>query len=362
MAEFGRRRGARETLRGAKTAGGAAADDTSPVSPAGGAPAAGAPAAGPEREVTVEARSQWKTVVRRFLRHKLARVSLVVLLFVMLLAFVGGHIWQYGYSETVLSDTSNHPSLHAPVRCKGGKSSTIDSTGIEHACAPHLFGTDSLGKDVFAQVLRGAQKSLQIAFMVAFLSTVLGVVIGAIAGFYRGWVDMILMRITDLLLTIPVIVVAACLGRKVRGGDWWLLGLILAGLVWTTLARIIRGEFLSLREKEFVEAAKALGASDRRIIFKHMLPNVIGSITVNATLVVAAAILVETALSYLGLGVKAPDTSLGLLVSDNEGAFQTRPWLFWFPGVFILLITLSVNFVGDGLRDAFDPKQTRVRA
>jgi peptide/nickel transport system permease protein len=188
------------------------------------------------------------------------------------------------------------------------------------------------------------------------------VLIGAIAGFYRGWTDSVLMRIVDLLLTVPAVVVAATLGRKVHGGQWWLLGVILGLLAWTSIARIIRGEFLSLREKEFVEAARALGASDRRIIFKHMLPNVVGSIIVNATLVIAGAILLETALSFLGLGVKAPDTSLGLIVSTYQAASTTRPWLFWFPGLFIIVIALTVNFIGDGLRDAFDPKQTRVRA
>jgi peptide/nickel transport system permease protein len=198
--------------------------------------------------------------------------------------------------------------------------------------------------------------------VVALLATVIGVVVGAVAGYYRGYPDGVLMRIVDVLLTIPLIVVAGAMGRKVEGGQWWLLAVILAIFAWTGIARIIRGEFLSLREKEFVEAARAMGASDRRIIFKHMVPNVMGSIIVNATLVVALAILTETALSYLGLGVKYPDTSLGLLVSNYQDKFATRPWLFWFPGLFILLITLSINFIGDGLRDAFDPKQTRVRA
>ncbi|CAN5215062.1 hypothetical protein BH18ACT4_BH18ACT4_02280 [soil metagenome] len=131
--------------------------------------------------------------------------------------------------------------------------------------------------------------------------------------------------------------------------------------MWTGLARVVRAEVLSLREKEFVEAARALGASDRRIIFRHLLPNVTGSIIVSATLTMAVAILLETALSYLGLGVRTPDTSLGLLVSAGQTAAQARPWLFYFPGLFIIVIALCINFVGDGLRDAFDPRQTRVR-
>ena len=363
MAEFRKRPGAAATLQNA----GVIDPPTDGVAiPAG--PEPGDPGAkGPEREFTVEARSQFKTIRRRFFRHKPAIVSLAILTFIVLLAFVGPRMWPYSYSETNTEDASDAtgkggPSLSAPPRCEGGKDSTVDRNGIEHSCAPHIFGTDNLGVDMFAQVMRGAQKSLQIMFMVAFLSTVVGVIVGAVAGFYRGAVDSSLMRVVDLFLTVPAIVIAACLSVKVQGGDWWLLGLILAGVAWTTIARIIRGEFLSLREKEFVEAAQALGASDRRIIFKHILPNVIGSIIVNATLLIAAAILLETALSFLGLGVKAPDTSLGLLVSTYQSAFSTRPLLFWFPGLFIIVIALCVNFIGDGLRDAFDPKQTRVRA
>jgi peptide/nickel transport system permease protein len=276
-------------------------------------------------------------VVRRFFRHKLALISLIVFVLVTLAAFLGPHLWRYDYKQ-ITPDASQAPSW------------------------THPFGTDDLGRDYLAQVLRGAQKSIQIALMVAVLSTTIGVVIGAISGYFRGWADNGLMRIADLVLTIPVIALAACLSRQLKGGDWWLLAVILAAVTWPSTARIIRGEFLSLREKEFVEAARAIGASDRRIIAKHMLPNVVGPMIVAATLVVASAILVETALSYLGLGVKRPDTSLGLLVSDYQTAFQSRPWLFWFPGIFIIVIALSINFIGDGMRDAFDPKQTRVRA
>jgi peptide/nickel transport system permease protein len=291
----------------------------------------------PEREFTVKARSQRQLIMRRFFRHKLAVASLIVFVLVALLAFLGPHFWHYGYKE-ITPDADQAPSW------------------------THPFGTDQLGRDYLAQVLRGAQKSIQIALLVALLSTTVGVLFGTVSGYFRGWVDNGLMRVADLVLTIPAIALAACLSRQLKGGDWWLLAFILAAVTWPTTARIVRGEFLSLREKEFVEAARAIGASDRRIIVKHMLPNVVGPMIVAATLVVAGAILTETALSYLGLGVKRPDTSLGLLVSDYQTAFQTRPWLFWFPGLFIIVIALSVNFIGDGLRDAFDPKQTRVRA
>jgi peptide/nickel transport system permease protein len=169
------------------------------------------------------------------------------------------------------------------------------------------------------------------------------------------------MRLTDLLLTIPLLTIAAVVANSLKSGSF-VLALVLAMLIWTSLARLVRGEFLSLREKEYVEAARAMGASSSRIIFRHMLPNAIGTIIVSATLTIAVAILLEAALSFLGFGVKSPDTSLGLLISTYQTAFSTRPWLFWWPGLFIVVIALSVNFIGDGLRDAFDPKQTRVRA
>jgi peptide/nickel transport system permease protein len=333
LTEFTKRPGVRETLRRA-----AAPSSTSTIQlePEDGL-APGEPPLGPEREFTVAARSQWRMVGRRFFRHKLAVASLVVFILLTLLAFVGAALWKYNYRQ-ITPDSSQAPSWE------------------------HPFGTDQLGHDYFAQVLRGAQKSIEIALIVALLSTTIGVIIGSISGYFRGFVDTGLMRIVDLMLTIPVIAIAACLGRQLSGGDWWLLAIILSAVLWTSTARIIRGEFLSLREKEFVEAARAVGAKDSRIIFKHILPNVVGPMIVSATLVVATAILLETALSYLGLGVKRPDTSLGLLVSDYQTAFQSRPWLFWFPGLFIIVIALSINFIGDGLRDAFDPRQTRVRA
>ena len=293
----------------------------------------------PEREFTVEARSQGRMVVGRFLSHKPAVVSAVVLVIVMALALFGGRFWRYGYAE-ITPEFSSSPSWK------------------------HPFGTDGIGHDTFAQVLRGAQRSVVIALLVAFVSTTFGTLVGALAGYFRGTVDSLLMRTTDLVLTIPTFAVFALLSNRFanRANGWLFLSFIIAALLWMTIARVVRGVFLSLREKEFVEAARALGASHGRIIFRHLLPNAIGPIIVNATITVALAILIETALSYLGLGVRLPDTSLGLLVSEGSTAAQTRPWLFYFPGGFIIVIALTVNFVGDGLRDAFDPTQTRVRA
>jgi peptide/nickel transport system permease protein len=225
------------------------------------------------------------------------------------------------------------------------------------------MGTDSIGHDVLSQVLRGAQKSVQVALLVAFLSTAIGVVLGALAGYFRGWLDALISRLTDLVLTIPVIVLLIVMAARFRDqrNNWLAIAVLISLVIWTQVARVVRGIFLSLREKEFVEAARAIGAPSSRIIFRHMLPNAIGPIIVSATLTVAGAILLESALAFLGLGVSPPDISLGKLVANGVGASNNRPWLFYFPGGVLLIICLCVNFVGDGLRDAFDPQQNRVR-
>jgi peptide/nickel transport system permease protein len=197
-------------------------------------------------------------------------------------------------------------------------------------------------------------------FTIGIIGAFLGVVVGALAGYYRGWVDSVLMRLTDIVIVIPVIVIGAVVGSAVGGLGPVLLAVFLGFVAWTGIARLVRAEFLTLREREFVEAARVAGASDARIIFKHILPNAIGVVIVATTLLIAAAVILETSLSFLGYGVRSPDVSLGLLISANESAFQTRPWLFWWPAFFIVILSLLVNFVGDGLRDAFDPRQKRV--
>ncbi|MBI2710053.1 MAG: ABC transporter permease [Actinobacteria bacterium] len=336
--------------------------DAAAASPPGAPPPGGPP---DEAELVqglgTTSLSQRQMVVRRFLRHRAAMVALITLVVVVVMALVGGKVWKWPYQGI----------------------GSFDSTCL--SCSPttdffnHPMGTDGIGSDIFAQVLRGAQASVSIMLVVALLSTGLGVVVGGIAGYYRGWVDAILMRIVDLLLTIPgllVLVVLARVGANPRspltkyvlryfgsgGGSWLRIAVIIALLAWMPVARVVRAEVLSLREKEFAEAARALGAGDLRIIFKHLIPNAVGTIIVSATLIMAVAILTETTLSYLGFGVTAPDTSLGLLVSAGQTAAFTRWWLFYFPGLFIIVIVLCVNFVGDGLRDAFDPKQNKVRA
>ncbi|WP_033293801.1 ABC transporter permease [Amycolatopsis jejuensis] len=309
------------TLGGARFAPG---DPQTPGSPA------------PEREFTVKERSQAQLVFRRFLQHRLAMISLVVFVLIILFAYVGGALWKY-HPGDITDQNSAPPSGN------------------------HPFGTDAVGHDTLAQVMRGTQISLQISILVALFATIVGTVWGSVAGYYRGWIDTLLMRVSDLVLTLPLLAVAAVLGHQ-SGGTWWLIAVVIAGLYWAYVSRVARGVVLSLREKEFVEASKALGASDARIIFRHLVPNALGAIIVNLTILVSIAILLETALSFLGFGVQPPDTSLGLLVSSAQTAVDTRPWLFYFPGVFIILIALTINFIGDGLRDAFDPQQTKVRA
>jgi ABC-type dipeptide/oligopeptide/nickel transport system permease subunit len=310
-------------------------DRSAPTTAPASAPAAGPGNPAPDREFTVAERSQSQLVLRRFLQHRLAVASLVVFVLLVLLAYVGGALWKYDVGQFT-PDNSEAPSLD------------------------HPFGTDAAGKDQFAQVLRGTQISLQIAVLVALFSTLVGTIWGAIAGYFGGITDTIMMRVSDLVLTLPLLAVAAMLAHNF-GGSWWLISLVIAGLYWAYVSRVARGVVLSLREKEFIEAAKALGASDGRIIFRHLVPNALGSIIVNATILIAIAILLETALSYLGFGARPPDTSLGNLVSEAQTALTTRPWLFYFPGLFIILIALTINFIGDGLRDALDPQQTKVR-
>ncbi|HEX5016131.1 MAG TPA: ABC transporter permease [Actinomycetes bacterium] len=314
--------------------------------------------AAPEREFTIKARTQGQMVRGRFIRHRGALIGLTALGFVVVLAYTSIGFWKIpGWWPLDFKDTgtvvnAGQPSLDLIP--------WIDGDGL--TIGDHPFGQDQTGRDYFALTMRGTQISLMVAFVIGIVSTFLGALAGAISGYYGGKADGVIMRFTDLLLTIPILILAAVVGQAVAGGGPFFLAMVLALVIWTSLARLVRGEFLSLREKEFVEAAKAMGAKNSRIIFRHILPNAIGTIIVSATLTIAVAILLEAALSYLGFGVQPPDTSLGRLISEYQNSFSTRPWLFWWPGLFIIAIALSVNFIGDGLRDAFDPRQTRVRA
>ena len=308
--------------------------------------------------LSIKARTQSELVFRRFVRHRGAMIGLLVFVAIIVLAVssIGmGPVpgwWDKSYTGTGSVIDGGHPTLDVFP-------SFVDSDGF--AVGEHPFGQDSIGRDYFATTMRGAQQSLQIALLVGLVSTLVGTVVGSVAGYFGGLTENVLMRVVDVIITIPLLLLAAVVARS-TDGNALTLGLLLGVIAWTSLARLVRGEVLSIKEREFVEAARAMGASPVRIITRHILPNIISTIIVNATLTIAAAILLETALSFLGFGVQAPDTSLGKLISEYQTAFATRPWLFWFPGLMIIGIALSVNFVGDGLRDAFDPRQNKVRA
>jgi ABC-type dipeptide/oligopeptide/nickel transport system permease subunit len=311
--------------------------------------------------------SQGRLVLQRLLKHKLAVGGLIVLAIIILAAYtsvgvvIGGTGKLVATPDGVLQPSgwripgwwsSDWYTSYAVANPKGTPTLTI----WPFAIGEHPFGQDTLGKDIFARTMRGIQQSLTVMFLTGLISTFIGTVIGAVSGYFRGWIDSILMRFTDVVIVIPLLVLAAVLGRRF-GGDAVTLGIMLGLISWTGLARLVRGEFLSLREREFVDAARVAGASALRVMFRHILPNAVSIIIVNTTLLMSATILIETSLSILGFGIKAPDISLGQIVSEYQEAFRTRPWLFWWPGLFIVVIALCVNFIGDGLRDAFDPRQ-----
>jgi peptide/nickel transport system permease protein len=225
--------------------------------------------------------------------------------------------------------------------------------------ADHWFGTDELGRDQLSRLLYAGQISLQIGITVALLSTVVGASVGAVAGFFGKATDQALMRFTDLFLIVPDIAILA-LALQYFGQTNITIILVLAGIFWMYIARVVRGQVLSLKEKEYVEAARAAGASPFRIITRHLIPNTIGPIMVDATLAVAGAIITESTLSFLGFGVQPPNTSWGKMLSDAEATVGTdKAYLLYFPGAAIFITVLAVNFLGDGLRDAFDPQSGR---
>jgi ABC-type dipeptide/oligopeptide/nickel transport system permease subunit len=291
-------------------------------------------------EFTVRARSQREQIVRRFMHNRRAISALAVLVVVVAGAWIYPLFYRWSFTEQDAANPSRPPG----------------SPG-------HLLGTEDIGKDVLALLMRGVQRSTIIALLFVLVAGAIGLLIGALAGYYGRFVDNVLMRFVDLILTIPQLVVLLVMANKLQGQSGTILsvGLIIGLFGWMDLARILRSQFMSLREREFVEAAHALGASNRRIIFKHLVPNSLGQIIVWATLGAAGSVLAEAALTYLGLGVRN-DTSLGVLVSDGVNAAESRPWLFYIPGLTIMVIVMCISFIGDGVRDAFDPSHSRVRA
>ena len=314
-----------------------------------------------------EGLSQSQIVRSRFVRHKGAMTSVFVLSFLIIAVFTAletkiGSLripgwWRFGYDELLELRTEGCPDGVVGCPTLDLAPSFIDGTGV--GLGRHPFGQDDIGHDYFAMVMRGAQRSLYVASVIGLLAGTIGITIGAISGYFRGWIDSTLMRFTDFIITIPTIIIGSVVGFHFGNLGVGFLAFYLGLFAWTGLSRLVRGEFLKLRELEFVDAARVAGASDRRIIFKHILPNAVGVIIVSITLLMSGAILLETALSFLGFGVVAPDVSLGSLISQYQDSFTIRPWLFWWPGLLIITIALCINFIGDGLRDAFDPRQRR---
>jgi ABC-type dipeptide/oligopeptide/nickel transport system permease subunit len=235
--------------------------------------------------------------------------------------------------------------------------------------ARHLFGVDKEYRDVFARVLYGARVSLEVALIATGLSMVIGVTLGMLAGYFRGWVDTVISRLIDVLLAFPILLLAIGLAAACKLGRGCLGGLLQPGLTvviaviafvnWTYIARIVRGQVLSLREKEFVEAARSLGASNRRVLFREILPNLVAPIIVYSTLIIPQNVLFEAALSYLGVGVQFPQASWGAMLADASTIFDTAWWYMVFPGLALLLTVLAFNLLGDGLQDALNPRVTR---
>jgi len=281
---------------------------------------------------TVEKRLTRMALVRkRFARNKLAVAGLVILVAMFVLAFVGPFFGKHSWDSLDFFSLLQPPSRE------------------------HFFGTSQIGGDVYALTLRGLQKSLIIGILVAIFSTGLAAIAGGFAGFYGGKVDRSVMWIIDALLVLPSFLIIAVMSPWFRGRTWLIFVVLLAAFGWMITARIIRSATMSLRERDFVRAAIYMGIPARKIVFRHLLPNVASILIIDATLNVGGTILSETGLSYLGFGVQPPDVSLGSLIAEGTASALTYPWLFMFAGAALVLTVLAVSFVGDGLRDAFDP-------
>jgi peptide/nickel transport system permease protein len=298
-------------------------------------------------------RGPWQLFWVRFREDKVALFSSGFIVFIVLMAIGAPLFVKVGLAHPPNSQYSN----------------MTDAFGIPRGPSLHpffLFGADSVGEDVFSRVLYGARVSLEVALIATVIAVFVGVVAGMIAGFYRGWVDTVISRFIDVMLAFPVLLLALGIAAACSIGKGCLGGLITPGVPtviaviaiinWTYIGRIIRGQVLSLREKEFVEAARASGAGDMAILFREILPNLVAPIIVYTTLVIPTNILLEAALSYLGVGIPATQASWGQMIADATNIFDTAWWYFAFPGAALLLTVLAFNLLGDGIRDALDPR------
>jgi peptide/nickel transport system permease protein len=301
-------------------------DPTLIVEAAGAAPATAEPAG-----TETAAISRGRLVLRRFLRSKLGMIGLVTVLVLFLLAYLSPLLVTWQYNELDFEAFLSPPT------------------------GQHWFGTTQNGFDVFALTMRGMQKSLIIGLLGGLLSTAFAALAGAFAGYFARGVNTVLMTLIDLLLVLPAFLIIAILSPLFHGRSWLLFVLLLAAFQWMITARVVRGLTLSLKEREFVQAARFMGVPGRRIIFRHILPNMSSLLIVDATVNVSLLILAEVGLSFFGFGVQPPDVSLGTLIGDYSDAALSYPWEFYFPAGLLVVLVLAVNLVGDALRDALDP-------
>ena len=282
-------------------------------------------------------RSQARIIFDRFMRNKAAIGGAVFLILLFLFCFMGPALWRTDPdAQNILSvsETLAPPSL------------------------AHPLGTDDVGRDTLARVMAGGRVSLSVGLASMLLAILLGIGIGSFAGYYGGAVDNVLMRFTDVILAVPLYLLLFVLSATFTDGTPKSVVILIAFFGWTYAARLVRGEFLALKEREYVLASRTIGARNFRLMFRHMLPNAAGPIIVNATLLIGANIILESVLSYFGFGIKPPGASWGNMIEAGNGLFDVDPWLVLVPGVLIILTVLSVNLVGDGLRDALDPYMT----
>lgn len=314
-----------------------------------------------EPVANIKALSLTDLAVRRFRKHKMAMFGLWILAFLLLYVSVPTFLLK-GYCAPIQQE----------VRGEAWANCNDTSLKLSPPSAEHWFGTDAIGRDIFARTIYGGQISMMIGIFAVLFQLFIGSMIGAISAYYGGWIDNMLMRFTEAMLNIPSLFLLI-IGARFFGGniqDIQLFGREFSGSViviiviigatsWMYLARIVRANILSLREQDFVSASKAMGASDGRIIFRHLIPNTIAPLIVSGTLGVAGAIISEAYVSFLGLGVQGATATWGNMLDGAYRYLETAPWLWFFPGMLILLIVLGINFVGDGLRDALDPRSSR---
>lgn len=286
-----------------------------------------------------------KLAWKRLKKNKLAMAGLIILIVMILISFIGPMVSPYNMETLDLENISATPSIH------------------------HWLGTDEVGRDIFTRLMYAGRISLSIGIFAVIVEIVLGSILGALAGFYGGMVDAIIMRIVDIFLCFPFLPILMMLAAlmadlKIRPERKMFVVMFIIGILsWPGLARLVRGEILSLREQEFMQATEALGLKDKRKIFRHLIPNTLGSIIVTATLSIGSAILTESSLSFMGLGVTPPTPSWGTMIQMVNDMYnlQYQPWCWIPPGICIFLTVMSINLFGDGLRDALDPKQKNRR-